>query len=113
MRPRPPLTRTVSETPSVVITPAVNQLAHNDQPVSIGDPAHQTPARQRPGTASAQAAASHLACPVNLSRTGTPTVTQEVGMSATVGYARCSTTSQDLTAQRQQLAALGVPADRV
>jgi DNA invertase Pin-like site-specific DNA recombinase len=30
-----------------------------------------------------------------------------------VGYARCSTTSQDLTAQREQLAALGVPADRV
>jgi DNA invertase Pin-like site-specific DNA recombinase len=34
-------------------------------------------------------------------------------MGATVGYARCSTTSQDLTAQRQQLAALGVPPDRV
>jgi DNA invertase Pin-like site-specific DNA recombinase len=30
-----------------------------------------------------------------------------------VGYARCSTTSQDLTAQREQLAALGVPADCV
>jgi DNA invertase Pin-like site-specific DNA recombinase len=30
-----------------------------------------------------------------------------------VGYARCSTTSQDLTAQREQLTALGVPADRV
>ena len=30
-----------------------------------------------------------------------------------VGYARCSTTSQDLTAQRQQLAALGVSPDRV
>jgi DNA invertase Pin-like site-specific DNA recombinase len=30
-----------------------------------------------------------------------------------VGYARCSTDKQDLTAQRQQLAALGVPASRV
>ena len=34
-------------------------------------------------------------------------------MGVNVGYARCSTTSQDLTAQRQALAALGVPADRV
>ena len=34
-------------------------------------------------------------------------------MGVNVGYARCSTTSQDLTAQREQLAALGVPADRV
>lgn len=34
-------------------------------------------------------------------------------MGTTVGYARCSTTSQDLTAQREQLAALGVPPDRV
>jgi len=34
-------------------------------------------------------------------------------MPATVGYARCSTDKQDLTAQRQQLAALGVPADRI
>jgi DNA invertase Pin-like site-specific DNA recombinase len=34
-------------------------------------------------------------------------------MGANVGYARCSTTSQDLTAQRQQLAALGVPPERV
>jgi len=32
---------------------------------------------------------------------------------ATIGYARCSTLAQDLTAQRQALAALGVPADRV
>jgi len=32
---------------------------------------------------------------------------------ANVGYARCSTLAQDLTAQRQALAALGVPADRV
>lgn len=31
----------------------------------------------------------------------------------TAGYARCSTAAQDLTAQRQQLAALGVPADRI
>jgi DNA invertase Pin-like site-specific DNA recombinase len=30
-----------------------------------------------------------------------------------VGYARCSITRQDLAAQREQLAALGVPADRV
>ena len=29
-----------------------------------------------------------------------------------VGYARCSTDAQDLTAQRQRLAELGVPADR-
>lgn len=34
-------------------------------------------------------------------------------MSANVGYARCSTVVQDLTAQRQQLAALGVPAERI
>jgi Resolvase, N terminal domain len=34
-------------------------------------------------------------------------------MGTTVGYARCSTASQDLTAQREQLAALGVPSDRV
>ena len=34
-------------------------------------------------------------------------------MSATVGYARCSTTGQDLTAQRQQLAAIGVPDSRI
>jgi DNA invertase Pin-like site-specific DNA recombinase len=34
-------------------------------------------------------------------------------MGATVGYARCSTTRQDLTAQRQQLAALGVPDSRI
>lgn len=35
-------------------------------------------------------------------------------MTATlVGYARCSTDDQDLTAQRQALAALGVPDDRV
>ena len=29
---------------------------------------------------------------------------------ANIGYARCSTLAQDLTAQRQALAALGVPA---
>ena len=34
-------------------------------------------------------------------------------MGVNVGYARCSTTSQDLTAQRDQLTALGVPAERV
>lgn len=34
-------------------------------------------------------------------------------MGAIVGYARCSTDKQDLTAQRQQLAALGVPAGRI
>jgi hypothetical protein len=34
-------------------------------------------------------------------------------MGVNVGYARCSTTSQDLTAQREQLTALGAPADRV
>ena len=34
-------------------------------------------------------------------------------MGVHVGYARCSTTSQDLTAQRDQLAALAVPAGRV
>ena len=32
---------------------------------------------------------------------------------AKIGYARCSTMAQDLTAQRQALTALGVPADRV
>jgi DNA invertase Pin-like site-specific DNA recombinase len=32
---------------------------------------------------------------------------------ANIGYARCSTLAQDLTAQRQALAALGVPDDRV
>jgi DNA invertase Pin-like site-specific DNA recombinase len=32
---------------------------------------------------------------------------------ANIGYARCSTLAQDLTAQRQALAAPGVPADRV
>ena len=30
-----------------------------------------------------------------------------------IGYARCSTDEQDLTAQRQALHALGVPPDRV
>ena len=30
-----------------------------------------------------------------------------------VGYARCSTVLQDLTAQRQALAELGVPDDRI
>jgi DNA invertase Pin-like site-specific DNA recombinase len=30
-----------------------------------------------------------------------------------IGYARCSTVLQDLTAQREALAALGVPADRI
>ena len=34
-------------------------------------------------------------------------------MGVNVGYARCSTTSQDLTAQREQLTALGVTEDRV
>jgi DNA invertase Pin-like site-specific DNA recombinase len=34
-------------------------------------------------------------------------------MGDNVGYARCSTAAQDLTAQRQQLAELGVPAGRV
>jgi DNA invertase Pin-like site-specific DNA recombinase len=32
---------------------------------------------------------------------------------ATIGYARCSTLAQDLTAQRQALASLGVPPDRI
>jgi Resolvase, N terminal domain len=32
---------------------------------------------------------------------------------ANIGYARCSTLAQDLTAQRQALAALGVPRDRI
>jgi len=35
------------------------------------------------------------------------------GAGANIGYARCSTDKQDLTAQLQQLAALGVPADRI
>lgn len=34
-------------------------------------------------------------------------------MGTSVGYARCSTDKQDLAAQRQQLAALGVAADRM
>ncbi len=34
-------------------------------------------------------------------------------MATNVGYARCSTDRQDLTAQREQLAALGVTADRI
>jgi DNA invertase Pin-like site-specific DNA recombinase len=34
-------------------------------------------------------------------------------MPTTVGYARCSTDSQDLTAQRSQLTALGVAEDRI
>ena len=32
---------------------------------------------------------------------------------ANIGYARCSTLAQDLTAQRQALAALGILADRI
>ena len=32
---------------------------------------------------------------------------------AAIGYARCSTLAQDLTAQRQALATLGVPPDRI
>ncbi|HWM98570.1 MAG TPA: recombinase family protein, partial [Streptosporangiaceae bacterium] len=35
------------------------------------------------------------------------------GVSELIGYARCSTVLQDLTAQRQALAALGVPDDRI
>src|ERR1700719_2884981 len=34
-------------------------------------------------------------------------------MGELVGYARCSTVLQDLTAQRQALATLGVPDDRI
>ncbi|MCW2918057.1 MAG: Resolvase domain protein [Actinomycetia bacterium] len=34
-------------------------------------------------------------------------------MGELIGYARCSTVLQDLTAQREALAALGVPADRI
>ena len=34
-------------------------------------------------------------------------------MGTLIGYARCSTDRQDLTAQRQQLGALGVAADRI
>ncbi len=34
-------------------------------------------------------------------------------MGDNIGYARCSTDKQDLTAQRQQLTALGVPAGRI
>ena len=30
-----------------------------------------------------------------------------------IGYARCSTDEQDLTAQRETLLALGVPPDRI
>lgn len=35
------------------------------------------------------------------------------GMGTLIGYARCSTDRQDLTAQRQQLGQLGVAADRI
>jgi hypothetical protein len=42
---------------------------------------------------------SQLACPVNMSRTGTSTVTEEARVGVNVGYARCGTTSQDPTAQ--------------
>ncbi|MCU1681923.1 MAG: Resolvase domain protein [Amycolatopsis sp.] len=34
-------------------------------------------------------------------------------MGVNVGYARCSTDKQDLTAQREQLGGLGVPAERI
>ena len=34
-------------------------------------------------------------------------------MGELIGYARCSTVLQDLTAQREILALLGVPADRI
>jgi DNA invertase Pin-like site-specific DNA recombinase len=34
-------------------------------------------------------------------------------MGSTVRYAQCSTSSQDLIAQRQQFTALGVPSERV
>jgi DNA invertase Pin-like site-specific DNA recombinase len=34
-------------------------------------------------------------------------------MGELIGYARCSTVLQDLTAQREALAALGVPDDRI
>jgi DNA invertase Pin-like site-specific DNA recombinase len=34
-------------------------------------------------------------------------------MGEPIGYAKCSTVLQDLTAQRQALAALGVPDDRI
>ena len=34
-------------------------------------------------------------------------------MGELIGYARCSTVLQDLTAQRQALASLGVPDDRI
>ncbi len=51
---------------------------------------------------------------------GTPTVpessdsgTARGDRMANIGYARCSTLAQDLSAQRQALAALGVPDDRV
>src|SRR5260370_37141219 len=37
----------------------------------------------------------------------------EAAALANIGYARCSTLAQDLTAQRHALAALGVPDDRV
>lgn len=34
-------------------------------------------------------------------------------MGELIGYARCSTVLQDLTAQREILASLGVPVDRI
>ena len=58
---------------------------------------------------------SHTGRCVSFSLSGEPVTPRylnrdgEAGRGDIVGYARCSTTSQDLTAQRQQLAALGAP----
>jgi DNA invertase Pin-like site-specific DNA recombinase len=44
---------------------------------------------------------------------GKPAPEAAPGAGALIGYARCSTTRQDLTAQRQQLEGLGVPSERI
>jgi hypothetical protein len=58
----------------------------------------RTPPDVRCGAVPAQVAVSQLACPVNMSRIGTLTVTGRSQVGVNVGYARCSTTSQEAVA---------------
>ena len=44
---------------------------------------------------------------------GSPTGTVPIMAAMLIGYARCSTDNQDLAAQRDGLAALGVDAERI
>src|SRR5690606_35655045 len=53
---------------------------------------------------------SHKSVPVRVAVKGDQ-MRQATGV--VIGYARCSTADQDLEAQRQQLARLGVTADRI